>query len=119
MPTILPRGACAALLAALLAGCATMSVPPLTVDEALAMSKAGASPDAIIAKMRDTRARYDLTASDMVRLHEQGMPPPVLDYMQRTQLEQVRSEERQNRFIFSFGWSHGMVRCRPHWRHCW
>lgn len=121
MSTIPRRGLYAALLAAALAGCATLSVPPLTVDEALAMSKAGASPDHIITRMRETRASYDLSASDMVRLHEQGMPSAVLDYMQKTQLQQLRDEERQPRFIFSFGWGSrwGFGGCRPHWRHCW
>lgn len=82
----------AIVLALVLAACAALP-PPVTVDDALRMSKAGQSPDAIIAQMRASRSSYRLSASDIVRLHKDGLPEPVLDYMQQTQLEDVRNEQ--------------------------
>jgi len=97
-----------AILLLMLAACA--SIPPVTVDEALAMSKSGSSPDRIIEAMKASRAHYNLSASDIVRLHEAGLPTPVLDYMQQTQLQAVADAERQREWMsprcFSF-------------RHCW
>lgn len=80
-------------LALLLGGCATLPTAP-TVDDALALAKAGASPDSIILRMQQSRATYRLSASDILRLHAEGMPSPVLDYMQQTQIESVRDDER-------------------------
>ncbi|MBV8658966.1 MAG: hypothetical protein JO142_14165 [Burkholderiales bacterium] len=80
--------------ALLLAACAHLP-PPVSVDEALAMSKRGDTPDAIIAEMRASRSSYRLTASDIIRLHEQGMPQPVLDYMNQTQLDEVQRRQQQ------------------------
>lgn len=80
------------LLALALAACATLP-PPVTVDDALRMVKAGQTSDAIIAEMRASHSTYRLTASDILRLSKEGMPAPVLDYMQQTQLEDVRNEQ--------------------------
>ncbi|MBV8464976.1 MAG: hypothetical protein JO218_03430 [Burkholderiales bacterium] len=90
----------------LLAACATLP-PPVTVDEALKMSKAGQTPDAIIQAMRDSRSTYRLTASDIIRLHGQGMPMPVLDYMQQTQIDSTREDQQMRDYETSpprFGW---------------
>ncbi|WP_269533471.1 hypothetical protein [Chitinimonas sp. BJYL2] len=80
---------------ALLGACATLP-PQVSVDDALRMSKEGVTPDALIAKMRETRSTYRLTASDIIRLNKQGLPEPVLDYMQQTQIDDVRKDERLN-----------------------
>lgn len=84
--------------AVLLAACATLPPAP-TVDEALQMSQAGQSPDAIIARMQASRAVYHLSASDIVRLSQAGMPAAVLDHMQQTRLDEVRQEERQRAWM--------------------
>ncbi len=76
-----------------LAACATLP-PQVSVDEALKLSREGNSPDAIIAMMRESRSTYALSASDIVRLSKEGLPEPVLNYMQQTQLDDVRQEER-------------------------
>ncbi len=90
----------------LLAACATLP-PPVSVDEALQMAKSGQSPDAIIQAMHESRSTYRLTASDIVRLHDQGMPQPVLDYMQETQLDAARADQQMRDFEATpprFGW---------------
>ncbi|QDQ28445.1 hypothetical protein FNU76_19945 [Chitinimonas arctica] len=95
------------VLSALLAACATLP-PPVSVDEAVSLSKQGVTPDALIAMMRESRSTYQLSASDILRLNQDGLPGPVLDYMQQTQLDAVRKEERMNEWSsrprFWFGW---------------
>ncbi len=87
----------------LLVACAALP-PALSVDDAVAMAKAGDSPDTIILRMRQSNARYLLSASDIVRLNAAGLPVPVLDYMQQTQLESVREDERLKQMDKRFPW---------------
>lgn len=91
----------------LLAACAHLP-PPVSVDEALAMAKRGDTSDAIIAEMRASRSTYKLTASDIIRLHKEGMPQPVLDYMNQTQIDEAQRVQQQsdweNYGMQPFGW---------------
>jgi hypothetical protein len=87
------------LMAALLiffSGCATPEVRramPLTVSQIVEMSKGGVPADEIIERMRDSGAVYRLKASELARLHEEGVPDAVIDYMQETYLEALRRHE--------------------------
>ena len=84
---------CIVCLAFLLSGCATIvGPPPLSVEEVIQLSKAGTAAEVIIQKIRDTRAVYALSASQLIKLHEQGVPDAVLDYMQLTYLNDVLDE---------------------------
>lgn len=86
----------AALLAALVlaSGCATLAGPPmLTRDDVVRMSKAGDSPSAIIDRLRNTGTVIPLTASEIVRLHQAGVAPEVLDYLQQAQFAEMRRRE--------------------------
>ncbi len=88
--------ALASLLAALVlvSGCATLSGPPmLTRDDIVRMSKAGDPPQAIVDKLRDTGTVIPLSASDIVRLHQQGVSQEVLDYLQQAQIAEMRRRE--------------------------
>jgi hypothetical protein len=79
-----------------LVGCATLGArtpPPVTVSEVVQMSQAGVPADTIIKKMRDSGMVYRLTASQLVHLHDEGVPDAVLDYMQQTYLQAVRREQ--------------------------
>ena len=97
-----PRLTVAALAAAaLVAGCTTTTDYPATpahsryqVEDIIAMSKAGESDAQIIAKLRRSSGFYPLTASEIVKLHGEGVSLAVLDYMQKTYLRGVRMEER-------------------------
>lgn len=95
-----------ALLAALfvLTGCATSGVqqkveritpeqlakilpPPVasvTLDEIVADSKAGKTPDEIIAKIKTSNSRYELTLAQTLDLNKQGVDVKVLDYMRQS-----------------------------------
>lgn len=84
------------LLIALFAGCAStrMARPaPPTLDEIVAMSKAGTPADEIIKKLKESRAYYPLTASEITSLHDRGVADSVLDYMHQVHMREVREDE--------------------------
>lgn len=89
------------ILAALLAsaGCATVSVPPLSAADVIAMAKQGKSGEEIIAELKRTDTVLALRASDFVALHEAGVPDQVLDYLQLVLIEDIRWRERS-----LYGW---------------
>lgn len=81
------------------AGCSTSGLvseqpKPVTVAEIVQMSKEGVPARSIVQKMRDSASVYRLPASELARLHEQGVADKVLNYMQRTYLKSVRREQR-------------------------
>jgi hypothetical protein len=87
--------------AALVAGCTTPTDYPATpaysryqVEDVIAMSKAGEPDGVILDKLRAANAFFPLTASEIVKLHGEGVSLAVLDYMQKTYLRGVRMEER-------------------------
>jgi hypothetical protein len=78
-----------------LAGCATGLRPqPVAVPQVIKMSEAGVPSDRIIRRMRDSGTTYRLKASQLADLAEQGVPGPVIDYMQRTYLDAVRRDQQ-------------------------
>jgi hypothetical protein len=89
------RTALAFLLAVLLAGCASVEPrpAPLTRDDLVGMAKAGEPAQAMIQALEDTRSVMMLSASDIVRLHQEGVPQEVLDHLQRAQMEEIRRRE--------------------------
>jgi hypothetical protein len=65
-------------------------VPNLTLEEIVTLSKAGESADAIIANIRQTNSRYELTPSQVIELHQQGVDARVLDHMQAAREQALR-----------------------------
>ena len=83
------------------AGCTfPLSKPrqPVTVPQILEMSEAGVPPDTIVQKMRDSGTVYRLQASQLAKLKERGMPDAVLNYMQQTYLDAVRTDQSRADF---------------------
>jgi hypothetical protein len=78
-----------------LSGCATLfkQPEPVTVGQVIQMSKEGVPAETIVAKMRDSEAVYRFTAAQLAELHDLGVADPVLDYMQRTYIEEERREQ--------------------------
>jgi phage baseplate assembly protein W len=105
---------CLALLCfALLAGCAGMQRrPPPTLAQVVEMSQAGKPAEEIIRELQDTRAVYPLTGSQIARLHDQGVPDTVLDYLQNAYAESIRWDARL-RYDNSFFW-HDCFYCYYH-----
>ena len=59
-------------------------VATLTLDEIVSDSKAGKTPDEIIAKIKTSNSRYELTTSQTLDLSKQGVDVKVLDYMHQS-----------------------------------
>ncbi len=96
------------LAALLLSGCASLKpLPPApTVDEVVQMSQSKTPPEEIIRRMRESRALYRLSGSQLADLKLRGVSEPVLDYMQKTQIDAERYEAyltAHDRYMF-YGW---------------
>jgi hypothetical protein len=63
-------------------------IPPpvaiVTLDEIVADSKIGKTPDEIIAKIKGSNSRYELTSTQMLDLNKKGVDAKVLDYIQQS-----------------------------------
>ena len=96
-------GVGAALLA--LSACTTVGAresgvrpEPIRVASIIQWSKDGMPPKEIIQKLRDSGTVYRLRASQIVRLHSEGVPNAVLDYMEATYVDAV-SRDRARRYV--------------------
>ena len=94
-----------ALLAAfVLCSCASVQgPPPLTAAQIVELSRGGKSPAEIIGELQRTNTVLALQGSDIVGLHNAGVPDPVLDYLQRAQIDEIRWRER----AWSGGYGYG------------
>lgn len=66
---------------------------PVTVPQIVQMTREGVPPDSIIAKMKASNTVYRLHAHQIAQLSKDGVNEKVLDYMQQTYLEAVRSDQ--------------------------
>jgi len=64
--------------------------PKLPPAELIRMSKQGATAKDIIARIVETGSRYDLSASQAIELHSQGVSAEVLDYIQSAREQALR-----------------------------
>ncbi len=64
--------------------------PKLPLAELVRMSKEGAAANDLVAKIRETGSRYELSASEMIALHAQGVSAEVLDYIQSAREHELR-----------------------------
>jgi hypothetical protein len=84
------RGIAVGMLCLALAACAGLQRrPPPSLDQVVEMSKAGKPAEEIVRELQETRAVYPLTASQIVKLHEQGVAESVLDYMQNAYADNI------------------------------
>lgn len=85
----------------LAAGCATVERPkPLTGADVVALAREGKTPQQIIGELKRTDTVLPLQASDFIKLHEAGVPPEVLDYMQRAQIDEIRWRDRYSQMYW-------------------
>jgi hypothetical protein len=83
------------LLLLLLSGCAALQRrPPPSIDQIVQMSRDGKPAEEIVRELQETRAVYPLTASQIIKLHDQGVADAVLDYMQNAYAESIRWDAR-------------------------
>ena len=69
--------------------------PRLTLDELLAMSKGGATAEAVISRFRQSGERFDLTPQQIVDLQARGMPMAVLQAIHEDRERALRNELAQ------------------------
>jgi hypothetical protein len=82
-------------LCTLLSGCATLDgPPPLSGAEIVELARSGKTAPEIIAELQRTRTVLALGASDIISLHEAGVPDEVLDYLQTVQIDALLWQER-------------------------
>jgi ABC-type Fe3+-hydroxamate transport system substrate-binding protein len=85
-----------------LAGCASLEPgpPPLSAADVIALAKEGKSPQQIIDELKRTATVLPLQASDIIALHEAGVPSPVLDYLQLAQIDEIRWRDRYSYYYW-------------------
>jgi hypothetical protein len=67
-----------------LSGCANSPRKPMPIAEVVELSKSGAGSPLVIQRIRDSRTTYALRGSDFSKLKANGVPDPVLDYLQQS-----------------------------------
>src|SRR3989304_9374358 len=83
------------ILLRLAAGRARVHRPkPLTGADVVALAREGKTPQQIIEELKRTDTVLPLQASDFIKLHEAGVQPEVLDYLQRAQIDEIRWRDR-------------------------
>ena len=98
---------------ALLSGCASLQhPPPPSIEQIIEMSRSGTPADEIIRTLQQTRAVYPLTASQILKLHEHGVPDAVLDYMQNAYAERIRWDARME-YEGTYWWHNCFYCYRP------
>jgi hypothetical protein len=97
-----------------LSGCAALDAPPpLSGAQIVELARAGKTAPEIIAELGRTATVLPLSASDIVNLHEAGVPEQVLDYLQRVQIDAMLWEER-SRWWYGYGGFGAGVYTGPH-----
>ncbi len=83
-----------ALLAATLAGCASVDpVPAVTREDVIELARSGADARWIIDRLRETGTFLAVSAGDIIEMHKQGVPQEALEWMQATYVEEVRRRQ--------------------------
>lgn len=101
------------IVAALLdSGCAGVQRrPPPTLEQVIQMSREGVSAESIVGQLEETRAVYALSGSQLARLHDEGVPDLVLDYLLQAYVNRVRRQERM--YYEDRMWMGGYYHYRP------
>jgi hypothetical protein len=79
-----------------LSDCTTLeaSRKPLPIGEVVELSKAGTPAALIIQRIRDSHTTYALRGADFAKLKANGVPDPVLDYLQKSFVDDLVLQTR-------------------------
>ena len=101
------------LIPLFVAGCASFDRPqPLTGADIVVLAKSGKTAPEIIEELKRTDTVLPLQASDIVNLHESGVPSEVLDYLQRAQIDEIRWRDRYSQgYWYGPGYYRGFGPC--------
>jgi hypothetical protein len=80
------RASLALVLLLAVCSCARWYTPrnPLPIAEVVQLSKSGTKAPLIIQRIRESGTTYALRGSDFAKLQAEGVPDPVLDYLQQS-----------------------------------
>jgi hypothetical protein len=86
-----PQASVVILILLLLSGCAALYTPrqPMPIADVVELSKSKASPDEMIQRIRASGTTYQLRGSDFAKLKAQGVPDPVLDFLQQSLVNDI------------------------------
>ena len=73
----------------------TPSTPKLALDGLLAMARAGQKPEALISRLRESDARFDLKPSEVLDWHKRGLPLEVLEAIHEDREKALRADLAQ------------------------
>ncbi|HVY04434.1 MAG TPA: hypothetical protein VHB46_00530, partial [Burkholderiales bacterium] len=79
----------AAAVALAASGCSMMTPRPVTPISEVVNSSKGGNADQVIARMQGSKTTYALRGSDYGKLADAGVPPPVLDALQQSFVNDV------------------------------
>ena len=83
-------------LVLVLTGCAALDLPPpLSGADIVELARSGKTAPEIIAELQRTATVLPLGASDIISLHEAGVPDEVLNYLQTVQIDALLWQERR------------------------
>lgn len=91
-------------------GCQTVSrpppPPPPTLEEIVQWSKDKVAPEEIILRIRQSRAVYPLSGSELADLKARGVSDRVIDYIHQRRIAAERYEEylRTRQDYMFYGW---------------
>jgi hypothetical protein len=77
----------------------------VSIPDIVQMSKDGLTSKSIISDLRHTHSVYTLKADQLAKLRDEGVQDSVINYMQKTHLDAVRSD--QSAADSYYGWSGG------------
>jgi len=91
-----PQPSILILILLLLSGCAALYTPrqPMPIADVVQLGKSKASPDEIIQRIRASGTTYQLRGSDFAKLKAQGVPDPVLDFLQQSLVNDIDLQTR-------------------------
>ena len=101
------------LIPIFIAGCASFDGPkPLTGADIVILAQGGKTAPEIIEELKRTGTVLQLQASDIVSLHDSGVPNEVLDHLQRAQIDEIRWRERYSQgYWYGPGFYRGFGPC--------
>jgi hypothetical protein len=101
------------LSTALLPACAAFDAPmQLTGADIVGLAQGGTPAPQIIDELKRTNTVLPLQATDIVKLHDAGVPDEVLDYLQRAQIDEIRWRDRYSQsYWYGPGYYRGFGPC--------
>jgi len=90
------RFSVALMLLLALSSCATFYTPrkPMPIAEVVELSKSNTPPPLMIQRIRESGTTYALRGADFAKLKADGVPDPVLDYLQQSFVDDIDLQTR-------------------------